>query len=80
MVSFVCGKKICRVHKNQAVNLLQITIHGPDSICFVDANGVKIQQVRFPGGFQGIYGFKRTKDIIKGIAPKFLHKPAFLLL
>lgn len=60
IISFVCGRieyrrgeKFCRVHKNQAVNLLQIPIHEEDDPVFVDANVVKFNESRITAQFEG---------------------------
>jgi hypothetical protein len=49
---FICGKKICRVHKNQAVNLLQIPIHGPNQFAFIPAPAVKFSKSLVPTEFE----------------------------
>jgi len=69
---FVCGKKICRVHKNQAVNLLQIAIHGKIGRCFLGGGGVIFNKSRHPTGFAAEQGYTCKKNLIIGFAAKFL--------
>jgi hypothetical protein len=85
MFGFVCGKhrcrsavkaeqaeKICRVHKNQAVNLLQIAIHDQNDHFFLLPGAVKIFRIRSPVEFAGSSGYSWKKDHVSGIAAKFL--------
>ncbi len=46
------GAKFCRVHKNQAVNLLQIPIHGQNDGLFIGADPVKLPESRITAQFQ----------------------------
>ena len=64
IIGFVCGntvprrrKKICRIHKNQAVNLLQILIHAPIDGFFIPDYAVNFHESRIPGGFQAQMGY-----------------------
>jgi hypothetical protein len=50
-------KKICRIHKNQAVNLLQILIHAPNAGFFIPVYAVNFPESRVPGQFQGKRGY-----------------------
>jgi hypothetical protein len=55
MVSSV-AKKIRRVHKNQAVNLVQIVIHGPDLPFAPRHFAVKFHKSSVAAAFQPIKG------------------------
>jgi len=48
-ITFSQGEKnFCRVHKNQAVNLLQIPIHGQIECYFLNGGLVKFNESRIP--------------------------------
>jgi hypothetical protein len=65
-------RKFCRVHKNQAVNLLQIPIHGQDDILFLLGVGVKFNKSRVATQFEATNGHRREKNFMAAIAAKFL--------
>ena len=74
------AEKIRRVHKNQAVNLLQIPIHGQIDPAFLGSYAVKFNGSRVTGGFEAGGGHINKKNFIKANAPKFLQsKPGILL-
>ena len=66
-------EKICRFHKNQAVNLLQIPIHAQDVIVIDSRDAVKFNGSRVPGGFGAKARFCQKTAFIKDFAAKFLH-------
>ena len=73
-------KNFRRVHKNQAVNLLQIPIHGQDDIPFLIGDLVKFIKSRFPSEFQAADRHISAKNIFKRIAAKFLQSARGIFL
>jgi hypothetical protein len=73
-------RRFCRVHKNQAVNLLQIPIHAQDAVCFLISADVKINKIRITTEFEPSGGYDRGKKFIAAIAAKFLQSESGIFL
>ena len=73
-------EKFCRVHKNQAVNLLQIPIHAPDAVSFLIRDVVKLHQSRCPTAFAAKQGYGWPNTFYTAIAAKFLQTMPWILL
>jgi len=65
-------RKFCRVHKNQAVNLLQIPIHDQNSGGFINGLHVKLHESRVATEFEAHQGFDPEKNYNESFAAKFL--------
>jgi hypothetical protein len=77
---FFVSEKFCRVHKNQAVNLLQIPIHAPDVVSFLNRDGVKLRESRSPTAFVAKQGYCHQNTFRPAIAAKFLQTKSWILL